>query len=299
MTNQETTHHTPTRNLSFCAPAALVAALLLGLLAVNSAKAAPGDQWILLINHVDGSGFIVWPGAGYFGTDAYEYNNNGNSVGLVRVYWEMNGLSEGTGNLFPTTTELYTIEWYVPSTGEPSDDWQPIESQFHGSNGETYPNDPSIPWGGEYGTDHQYIGAEIGNNAIETWAATGPGPHTPQSSAYDCLGDSGTFMWLTSGSWLYAKWEFTFAVDHIWSALRLTQVSPVTFTSITKSGTTVNLTWVAIPGKNYQVQFSTSLRQPSWNNLPGGSVTATGGTASASDTNPTGATRYYQVALQP
>jgi hypothetical protein len=34
-------------------------------------------------------------------------------------------------------------------------------------------------------------------------------------------------MWLTSGSWLYAKWDFPFPVDRSWSALRLTQVTGI------------------------------------------------------------------------
>ena len=32
-------------------------------------------------------------------------------------------------------------------------------------------------------------------------------------------------MWLTRNSWLYAKWDFTWSIDHTWSALRLTQVT--------------------------------------------------------------------------
>jgi hypothetical protein len=32
-------------------------------------------------------------------------------------------------------------------------------------------------------------------------------------------------MWLTSGSWLYAKWDFPFEIDRAWSAIRLTQIT--------------------------------------------------------------------------
>jgi hypothetical protein len=32
-------------------------------------------------------------------------------------------------------------------------------------------------------------------------------------------------MWLTAGSWLYAKWDFPFEIYRSWSAIRLTQVT--------------------------------------------------------------------------
>jgi hypothetical protein len=32
-------------------------------------------------------------------------------------------------------------------------------------------------------------------------------------------------MWLTRGSWTYAKWDFPFEIDRAWSAIRLTQVT--------------------------------------------------------------------------
>jgi hypothetical protein len=33
-------------------------------------------------------------------------------------------------------------------------------------------------------------------------------------------------MWLKKGSWLYAKWDYGWDIDHTWSAIRLTQVTP-------------------------------------------------------------------------
>ncbi len=40
-------------------------------------------------------------------------------------------------------------------------------------------------------------------------------------------------MWLTAGSWMYAKWDFGFTINRSWSALRLTQVTPIAGPPIT------------------------------------------------------------------
>src|SRR5512137_2803397 len=100
----------------------------------GTTKGDPGDQWILPIDHKDGSGWVQWDGAGYDGTYAIE------AAGMDpvrRVYWALYGLSLTTSNEFPTTTEQYTIEWYQPTFG--ATDWQPIESQFRGVDGEIFP----------------------------------------------------------------------------------------------------------------------------------------------------------------
>ena len=119
----------------------------------------------------------------------------------------------------PTSTQLYRIEYYAPTLGGHSG-YQPVESQFHGIVGEGYPLEPSIPWPGQFGTNHQWISG--GNFADGQFHAMGPGPQTDTSAPAD-----GTMMWLTAGSWLYAKWDFPWAIDRSWSALRLTQITPV------------------------------------------------------------------------
>ena len=262
----------------------------------GTAMGYPGDQWILPIDHRDGGGYVGWGGAGYDGTTAYE------AIGadpVRRVYWAMNGQSV-SNTVFPITTEQYTIEWFQPTTG--GTDWQPIESQFHGVNGETYPNDPSIPWAGAYGTSHQYIKAPGITGGEGTWITTGPGPQAPDSASYSA-GPIGIYMWLTRGSWLYAKWDFgppLNNIDHTWSALRLTQVTvtrPV-FKSVTKSGNNVTLTWSAGGGGNYQVQYKTNLSQVGWSTL-GGTIPAENLTTSTTDVNPPDARRYYRVQVLP
>ena len=61
--------------------------------------------------------------------------------------------------------------------------------------------------------------------------------------------------------------------------------------------TTVN--WQSISGKTYRVQFKNSLDDSGWNDLPG-DVTATGATASKTDTTSIGQSqRFYRVQVVP
>ena len=295
MTKQERLDHTTHHNRQFPRLAATAATFLVAVMMGHTAKGYPGDQWILPIHHVDncGSGCTVFPGEGYDGTAAVE---GWGWDAARRVYWALNGLST-LNTVVPITTEQYTIEWFQ-TPGE-SSDWQPIESQFRGVDGENWPIDPKFPWAGAYGTSHQYIGAEGIAGTPGTWTTTGPGPHTPTSTNYNASPD-GIYMWLTRGAYLYAKWDFSWGIRHTWSALRLTQVTitrPV-IQSVSKSGNTLTLTWSAGGGGNYQVQYKTNLSQVGWSNL-GVPIPANNSTTSASDVNPPEARRFYRVQVLP
>jgi hypothetical protein len=272
-------------------PLAILATLFI---LAGSAKGDPRDQWILPIHHTDGSGWVQRVGKGYAGSDALE----GVGIDITRrIYWALEGLSLTTSNQFPTTTELYSIQWYRPTIG--ATDWQPIESMIGGSAGETWPIDSRIPWAGSGGVNHQYILAQGSDGAPGAWIITGPGPHTPSGTNYNSA-DSGNYMWLTRDSWLYAKWDFGFSIDHTWSALRLTQMTGIipkpVVQFVTQSNNVISLVWSASNGKNYQVQYKTNLTQTNWINL-GGTISGTSPTTGASDVNPPEACRYYRVKL--
>jgi hypothetical protein len=192
--------------------------VVLGLMAAP-AMGTIGETWTLPIDHRNGTGWTEYPGAGYGGASAWGAITND---GVRRVYWELSGTGD-MGHTPPATTELYTIEFYDPTAG--GDQWQPIESQFNGVDGETYPIEPNIPWVGAFGTNHEWIGSQGSLATGGTWVATGPGPHTPESADYSA-GPNGIYMWLEGGSWLYAKWDFGTDTDRAWSAIRLTQVTP-------------------------------------------------------------------------
>ncbi|MCX6925960.1 MAG: hypothetical protein NT154_22550 [Verrucomicrobia bacterium] len=274
-------------------PLAILATLFI---LAGSAKGDPGDKWILPIHHTDGSGWVERAGAGYASSTAKE----GSGIdGVRRIYWALEGLSLTNNNEFPTTTQLYSIQWYRPATG--ATDWQPIESMFGGSAGETWPIDSRIPWAGSLSQNHQWIAAQGSDGAPGTWVKTGPGPHTPTGTNYNA-GDSGNYMWLTRNSWLYAKWDYSFSIDHTWSALRLTQItgtsSKPVIQSVTQSSNVISLVWSAVSGKVYQVQYKTNLTETNWIDL-GDTISGTSATASASDLNPPDAYRLYRVKMLP
>jgi uncharacterized repeat protein (TIGR03803 family) len=71
------------------------------------------------------------------------------------------------------------------------------------------------------------------------------------------------------------------------------------FLSVTKTNANTLLTWSAVSGGNYQLQYKTNLLQASWSNL-GLAVMATNSTMLASDFAPPDAQRFYRaVLLQP
>ena len=74
-------------------------------------------------------------------------------------------------------------------------------------------------------------------------------------------------------------------------------VRPVLET-IVMSANSATLTWNAIPGTTYRVQFKTNLTDTAWGDLVP-DVTATGATASASDPSSTNDMRFYRILVVP
>lgn len=109
-------------------------------------------------------------------------------------------------------------------------------------------------------------------------------------------------MWLKSGSYLFAKWDFGFQIYNTWSALRLTQVTgvfpPPVIQTVSQTGGTITFTWSAVAGKTYQPQYRTNLNLGGWSNL-NGTITATGSVGTASDSIAPDPKRFYRVALLP
>jgi hypothetical protein len=63
------------------------------------------------------------------------------------------------------------------------------------------------------------------------------------------------------------------------------------------AGSTVTLSWTAIPGRTYRVQYKTDLNENNWSEL-GDNIIATGNTASKTDAM-VGNIRFYRVELLP
>jgi len=75
-------------------------------------------------------------------------------------------------------------------------------------------------------------------------------------------------------------------------------VVPPVFQVIIASGGIVHLTWSALPGASYQVQYTTNLLLTNWLNL-GSPITATNSTATIQDVVAPGGQRFYRAALLP
>jgi uncharacterized repeat protein (TIGR01451 family) len=73
---------------------------------------------------------------------------------------------------------------------------------------------------------------------------------------------------------------------------------PPTFSSATASNDTLTLTWSALPGQTYRVQFNTNLAETNWTDLQP-DVTATDTTASQSDSTLQDVQRFYRVMVLP
>ena len=174
--------------------------------------AGPGDSWILPIDRLDGS-FTTLSGAGYLGSDAVLGEN---FDGVRRVWWKMNAQPG-----MPSTKELFTIEWYVPTQG--ALEWQPIETANVGESEGVI--NAVIPWAGQFGTNHQWLGSDDGGANRGLFKGTGPGPQAPASDDFNAPGN-GIYVWLDKDAQLYAKWNYPWDIKRAWSAVRVTQITP-------------------------------------------------------------------------
>jgi len=84
---------------------------------------------------------------------------------------------------------------------------------------------------------------------------------------------------------------------HINSVVPVCCATAPVFTSVTRSGATLTMVWASIPGRTYQVQYTTSANPASWNLLA--TVPAAGPTSSTTDTINAGPRRFYRVVLLP
>jgi hypothetical protein len=75
-------------------------------------------------------------------------------------------------------------------------------------------------------------------------------------------------------------------------------ISPPVFQGVTLANGAITLTWTALPGLAYQVQYTTNLAGNLWNNI-GSAVTATNATLTLSDVQPPDPQRFYRVVMSP
>jgi len=80
--------------------------------------------------------------------------------------------------------------------------------------------------------------------------------------------------------------------------ITLTPLPLPVFQSLATSGSSLQLTWVSMPGLTYQVQYKTNLLQSDWINL-GQPVVATGYSSLLLDTNALSSSsrRFYRLMI--
>lgn len=188
-----------------------VAAVAIALSAVGSASAWQyGDVWIIRDITLQGDGWNTSQTGGFLGDEYYWAQG---SDGVRRAWWEFNNAVHG-GDA-PTSAELFFIWQWVPSNN--SQQWLPVEVNFDGgpNQGDPFPINPNIPWAGQFGTNHQWLGVDQNNQGH--WVAAGPGPQSPEPYA----------VYAQAGSSFFTKWDYPFAGDnpHSVSALMI-QVVP-------------------------------------------------------------------------
>jgi hypothetical protein len=116
----------------------------------------------------------------------------------------------------------------------------------------------------------------------------------------------GLFGWtnmqyLVTATGISTTLQFGFRNDPYYFAfddVSVTAVRAPVFQSLVKSGGSVNLTWTAMTGLVYQLQYKTNLTQTSWINL-GNAINATNSTVTATDVTPPDPHRFYRIQLLP
>jgi hypothetical protein len=144
---------------------------------------------------------------------------------------------------------------------------------------------------------------DIPTNSLTFSLFTGP-------TGADVNATNGVFVWTPDNSFANTTNAVTVVVtDNNPDAVNETNLSdaksftivvapPPTFSSAVVSNDMLTLSWSAISGQTYRVQYSTDLLNTNWTDLPP-DVTATDTTASQVDSTSTDAQRFYRVMVLP
>lgn len=140
---------------------------------------------------------------------SYWWSSNQDAVRRARWFFD----ASVHGGDAPAAAEKFKVEiWVAPAHANV---WQPIEVSFDGLNDEEATNNPNIPWAGQFGTNHQWIGVSQANQGA--WVSAGPGPQTD---------GGGDFVWAKGGSYFWVKtfpW-YDGSSEYGFSAIRITVV---------------------------------------------------------------------------
>jgi subtilisin-like proprotein convertase family protein len=191
-------------------------------------------------------------------------------------------------------TTLMTYTYPGPVSG--------INLTFDDAASNIVPFSGSIPSGTYLPTDYYYYRTNGGPYSLPP-----PAPPWPYNATLAPLVSTPNGTWslylydfATPDIGTLASWSLRFVTLQTNYVCCSTLPDPTfpTYTSTTWSNGVVRLSWAAVPGPNYQVQFRTNLTAGSWQNL-GGLIPGTNSILGITDSVPGVPTRFYRVLVSP
>lgn len=220
-------------------------------------------------------------------TSLYSFNDTDGALPYAGLTIGPNGIFYGTtlgggtnnsvnGTLFQITTNgvLSSLVFFDSTNGA-----TPYDAPIRGADGNYYGTTTSGGGSKNFGT----IFEMTPNGTLATlYSFSGSFPYAGLIQGRD-----GNFYGTTYGDGAYSSGTIF--------RITITPTQPV-IQPITRNGRTINITWNAMLGKQYQVQYTTNLSPANWQNL-GDPITATNVTATASDIIGPDPNRFYRVVL--
>jgi uncharacterized repeat protein (TIGR03803 family) len=189
-----------------------------------------------------------------------------------------NGGTSGNGAVFRVTKTGIVTDLY--SFSGPADGSHPVAGLFLGGDG-NFCGATSV--GGPYGDGTLFKITPAGTYTALAWFG-GTNGANPEAALVQ--GVDGALYGTTQNG----------GASGVGTIFRVSIPLPPVFVSATQTSGTVRLSWSAVAGRTYQLQYTSSLGRPAWQNS-GSAIIASAGTVTAVDSVPPGAQRFYRVVL--
>ncbi|MCC6484255.1 MAG: PEP-CTERM sorting domain-containing protein [Armatimonadetes bacterium] len=160
-----------------------------------------GDSWVIPLDPnktwngeagLQGNGWnLETSGGAAENGGQYWWSSNYESTRIARYFFD----ASITGGDAPTSAEKFIIQTWVPAAH--ANAYNVIQVSFDGMSSEEGIMNPNIPWGGQFGTNHQWMDRHQGNQG--KWVLAGPNPQSPGTV------DGKGFVYAKQGSYFYVS----------------------------------------------------------------------------------------------
>jgi uncharacterized repeat protein (TIGR03803 family) len=228
------------------------------------------------------SGLIKGKDGNFYGTTAYGGSNFASAV------------KSGLGTIFQITSNgTFSTLAFITNTAN----YGLYEGLLEGPDGNFY----GVRGGGQFGSGEFFRVSKYGTytsllNLSSFFVFTNSTDYYLNGSApFGRLtqGADGNFYGTTESGGVYGSWSVAKG-----TVFRLSVPLQPAFQTIAKTNGMIALTWSAVAGQAYQMQYATNLFQPDWNNL-GSNFIATNGTVTTFDPVGIEPNRFYRINLSP